>query len=391
MTLKILFWIFLGIVFYAYVGYTILLLLITLFRLIFCRHSKTADGFAEPAITLCIPAYNEERFVIAKVNNCMDLDYPAEKLDILWITDGSNDNTNELLYRYPEIKVMHEYERKGKIHAMNRGMKMIETPFVVFTDANTMLNREALKEIIKPFADPKTGCVAGEKRVGELGRQKAVGAGEGLYWQYESLIKRLESETGSVVGAVGEIFAIRREYYEEVSDDTILDDFTLSLQMVRKGYRVKYAPKAWGKESASLNIAEEIKRKVRIAVGGLQTLTRMTDLLNPLKYGFLTVKYISHKVLRWTIVPLLFPFIFLLNLFIVTSPEQSAVYTWLFILQCVFYFLVIWGSNIKNRQIKPKVLIAPYYLFIMNYAVIKGFFAFLSGDYSVKWPKVRRS
>ncbi len=391
MTLKILFWIFLGIVFYAYVGYTILLLLINLFRLIFCRHSKTDAGYTEPAITLCIPAYNEERFVIPKVNNCMDLDYPAEKLNILWITDGSNDNTNELLCRYPEIKVMYEHERKGKIHAMNRGMKMIQTPFVVFTDANTMLNREALKEIVKPFADPKTGCVAGEKRVGELGRQKAVGAGEGLYWQYESLIKRLESETGSVVGAVGEIFAIRREYYEEVSDDTILDDFTLSLQMVRKGYRVKYTPKAWGMESASLNIAEEIKRKVRIAVGGLQTLTRMTDLLNPLKYGFLTVKYISHKVLRWTIVPLLFPFIFLLNLFIVASPEQSAVYTWLFILQCVFYLLVIWGSNIKNRQIKPKVLIAPYYLFIMNYAVIKGFFAFLSGDYSVKWPKVRRS
>ncbi|MBN2813955.1 MAG: glycosyltransferase [Bacteroidales bacterium] len=391
MTLKILFWIFLGIVFYAYVGYTILLLLVTLFRFVFFRKNKTTAGLTEPEVTLCIPAYNEEKFVIEKVNNCMDLDYPAEKLNILWITDGSNDNTNELLCRYPEIKVMHEYERKGKIHAMNRGMKMIETPFVVFTDANTMLNREALKEIIKPFADLKTGCVTGEKRVGELGLQKAVSAGEGLYWQYESLIKRLESETGSVVGAVGEIFALRLEYYEEVSDDTILDDFTLSLQMVRKGYRVKYAPKAWGKESASLNIAEEIKRKVRIAVGGLQTLTRMTDLLNPLKYGFLTVKYISHKVLRWTIVPLLFPVVILLNLLIVISPYNSIVYTCIFILQCLFYLLVLWGSSIKDQRIRPKALFAPYYLFIMNYAIVKGFFAFLSGNYSVKWPKVKRS
>ena len=117
----------------------------------------------------------------------------------------------------------------------------------------------------------------------------------------------------------------------------------------------------------------------------------MTDLLNPLKYGFLTVKYISHKVLRWTIVPLLFPVIFLLNLIIVVSPFNSIVYSYVFILQCLFYSLVIWGSTIKDHQIKPKAFFAPYYLFIMNYAIVKGFFAFLSGNYSVKWPKVKRS
>jgi cellulose synthase/poly-beta-1,6-N-acetylglucosamine synthase-like glycosyltransferase len=254
-----------------------------------------------------------------------------------------------------------------------------------------MLNRDAIREIIKPFADKKTGCVTGEKRIADTGMQKAVGAGEGLYWKYESMIKRLESETGSVVGAVGEIFAIRTDLYKEVSEDTLLDDFTLSLQVISQGYNIKYAPGAWGTETASLTVSEEIKRKIRIATGGMQSLTRMTELLNPFRYGIMAFKYISHKVLRWTLVPFSFPLVFILNLIIVLSSYSNLFYQLLFGLQCLFYLMVLAGRLLENVKTRAGVLFAPYYLFIMNYAVLYGFFRFLSGDYSVKWQKVKRT
>ncbi|HLO60363.1 MAG TPA: glycosyltransferase family 2 protein [Bacteroidales bacterium] len=390
MILKVLFWFFLGIVIYTYAGYTLLLLIASGLRRLFTAWNTTDETRAEPAVSLLIPSYNEERYVIEKVNNSLELNYPADKLKIIWITDGTNDNTYELLCRYPQMVIMHQHERRGKIHAMNRGVKSVSTPVVIFTDANTMLNPEAIREIIKPFSDPATGCVTGEKRIADKGLQKAAGAGEGLYWRYESFIKKLESDTGSVMGAVGEIFAIRTELYDEVKEDTILDDFTLSLQVLQKGYHIRYAPGAWGTETASLTVSEEMKRKVRIASGGMQSLLRMGELLNPFKYGMTSFKYISHKVLRWTLVPFSFPVIFLLNLAIVLI-GKSPVYEAMLGLQCLFYVLALAGKLMENVRTRLGFLFAPYYLLIMNYAVLTGFFKFLRGDYSVKWQKVKRT
>ena len=390
MILIALFWFFFGMILYAYLGYTLILLVIAGFNRLFHKQGKQMQENLLPEVTLLVPAYNEARFVIRKVNNTLELDYPREKLKIIWIIDGTTDDTYDLLCRYPEIMVMHERERRGKIHAMNRGMKAVNSPIVVFTDANTMLNKDAIREIAKLFADKKTGCVTGEKRISESELQKAVDAGEGLYWRYESLIKRLESETGSVMGAVGEIFAIRTELYHEIKEDTLLDDFTISLMIAQQGYQIKYAPHAIGTETASFSISEEIKRKIRIAIGGLQTLTRLTGLLNPFRNGFLTFKYISHKVLRWTVVPFAFPLVFLLNLGIVLTQGSSGLYTVVFLFQCIFYILAFAGRLLHNVRIKFKALFAPYYLFVMNYAIIVGFFRFFKGNYSVKWQKVRR-
>lgn len=390
MILKIVFWIFLGITLYAYIGYPLILFWLSKIYRFRSRGEVPADPDLLPEVTLMVPAYNEARYVLEKVNNSLDLDYPEDKLKIVWITDGTTDNTPDLLNRYPEIVVMHSHERRGKIHAMNRGMKTVTTPIVVFTDANTMLNRAAVHEIVNLFSDNRVGCVTGEKRISSEIHQKAVGAGEGLYWQYESWIKNIESETGSVMGAVGEIFAIRSELYEEVSEDTLLDDFTISLNIARKGYTIKYAPHAWGTETASLSISEEIKRKTRIATGGLQALTRMSDLLNPFKFGILSFKFLSHKVLRWTLVPFSFPIIFVLNLIIICLPATSQLYTYIFILQCVFYLLALAGRLMHNIKLRVRTLFAPYYIFIMNYAVIKGFFQYMKGNYSVKWQKVKR-
>jgi cellulose synthase/poly-beta-1,6-N-acetylglucosamine synthase-like glycosyltransferase len=389
--MKILFWVLLGFILYTYFGYTLILLLFSLIKKLFAYKTLTISKNFEPEVTLVIPSYNEENFVTEKASNALNLDYPKDKLKIIWITDGSTDNTDVLLSRFPGITVMHESERRGKIHAMNRAMKIVDTPLVVFTDANSMLNRMAIREIVKPFNNDLTGCVTGEKRISALEKQKAVGAGEGLYWQYESLIKKLESETGSVVGAVGEIFAIRTMLYEEVNEDTLLDDFTLSLRMIQKGYGIKYAPLAWGVETASLSVSEEIKRKIRIATGGMQSLSRMADLLNPFKYGLLSLKYISHKVLRWTLVPFAFPVVFLMNLLILLSGESNLLFQILFALQCVFYLMAFAGRLLENVKTRAGVFFAPYYLLIMNYAVLLGFFKYLSGNYSVKWQKVKRT
>ncbi len=387
------FWILLGIVFYTYIGYTLVLLVFTLFKKLLALPTPkpTQQDHFEPSVTLIIPAYNEEQFVRQKIQNTSELDYPSEKLKIIWITDGSTDNTLTLLKDIPEVLILHEEERKGKVHAMNRAMKMAVTPITVFTDANTMLNRGAIRAIVRPFSSIKTGCVTGEKRIAGYEKQEAAGAGEGLYWKYESFIKRLESETGSVVGAVGEIFAVRTHLYEAIKADTLLDDFTISLQMIQKGFQTKYAPEAWGVETASLSVAEEIKRKIRIAAGGMQSLVRMINLLNPFRWRMIAFKYFSHKVLRWTLVPFSFPLVFLLNLFILFTSENNILYETIFTVQCIFYGLVGLGHIFEHKKIRAGFLFAPYYIFIMNVAILRGVWQFITGNYSVNWQKAKRT
>jgi len=391
MGLKTAFWIFTGIILYAYLGYTLLLLILALF---WRRNSPSREAVSpfEPQVTLFIAAYNEAGSIEAKMKNSTMLDYPKEKLNMVWVTDGSDDGSPSMLQQYLNITVLHEPERRGKIHAMNRGMKFVSTPFVVFTDANTMLNKAAIREMIKYFADDHVGCVAGEKRIENYNLEIAVEAGEGLYWQYESLIKKLESMNGSAVGAVGELFAIRTALFEEVEEDTILDDFVISLQIASKGYSVKYSPGAWGTETASASVKEELKRKIRIACGGWQTLFRMPGLFNIFSHGFLSWKYFSHKVLRWTLVPLAFVMALLINVLIVRgTPLFSGIYGCLLCLQIIFYVAVIWGAMFHNTRTRARFLFAPYYMFVMNYAIVAGMFRYFSGNYSVKWEKAKRS
>jgi cellulose synthase/poly-beta-1,6-N-acetylglucosamine synthase-like glycosyltransferase len=390
MMLFLFFWVFFCIIAYAYAGYTLFLLLIAGVTRIFRKRSVQKVQY-EPLVTVFIPAYNEEEYVDLKMKNTLDLNYPEDKLKVIWITDGTTDRSDEYLAKYKGITVLHENERRGKIHAMNRGIKLTDTPIVIFTDANTMLNREAIREMVRFFADDRVGCVAGEKRIISAHWDKAVGAGEGLYWKYESLIKWLESETGSAVGAVGELFAVRRDLYQEVREDTLLDDFTISLQIARQGYHIKYSAAAWGAETASISVYEEMKRKVRIASGGMQSMLRMTSLLNPFRYGLLSIKYVSHKVLRWTLVPISFPMIFLVNAGILFTPGRSGFYLIFFILQCLFYLLVIAGALLHNVKLRIKAIFAPYYLLVMNYAIMVGLFRFIAGKYSVNWQKAKRS
>ena len=388
------FWICLFIVFYTYVGYGLLLYILVRLKESFRPPVSYPLLSREelPPLTLFITAYNEETVVNDKMRNCLELDYPPEKLRILWVTDGSDDRTNQLLAQCPQAQVLFQPQRQGKTAAMNRGMRHVETPLVVFTDANTHLNRKALLEIVHAFADPQVGCVAGEKRIKAQNKDTAAGGGEGLYWKYESALKALDSRLYSAAGAAGELFAIRRELFEPMPDDTLLDDFILSLHIVMKGYRIAYCASAYASESGSADMREEEKRKVRIAAGGLQSVWRLRALLNPLKYGIFSFQYISHRVLRWTLTPLLLFLLFPLNAWLAYATARPALYLTLLLLQVLFYIGGWGGYRLSQRQIKNKFLFIPYYFLFMNLNVIRGF-RYLwkrKGQTSGVWEKAQR-
>ena len=392
--LKIIFWILLFIIVYTYVGYGILLYLIIKIRRVFKIGKKpNPNPDYEPEVTLFIAAYNEKDYVDEKMKNTLELDYPIEKLNIIWVTDGSDDGTPDLVRKYPNATVHHLDARNGKIGAMNRGMAFVKTPIVIFSDANTGLGKESIRRIVNLFASPKVGCVSGEKRIINKETDVASGAGEGLYWKYESTLKKWDAELYSVVGAAGELFAIRTELYRHVEHDTLLDDFIISLRVAQDGYTIQYDPDAYAIETASANVKEELKRKIRISAGGIQAIVRLRSLLNIFKYGTLSFQYISHRVLRWTLTPLCL-LILIPLLFILAFDEgffSLGLYSILFWLQLLFYVAALTGWFLENRETRIKILFVPYYFFIMNLSVVLGFFRYMKKSQSVNWERAKRA
>lgn len=393
--LEIIFWTSLFIVFYTYLGYGILLYILVKMKECFRKPffpAMPADNEL-PELTLFIAAYNEEAVVEEKMRNSLELDYPADKLHIVWVTDGSNDRTNELLSAWPQATVLYQPERQGKTAAMNRGMHFVTTPLVVFTDANTRLNREALRKIVQVFESPKVGCVAGEKRIAVQTKDNAASGGEGIYWKYESTLKKLDSRLYSAAGAAGELFAIRRSLFEEMPADTLLDDFILSLRIVMQGYTIAYCADAYATESGSADMREEEKRKVRIAAGGLQSIWRLRPLLNPFRYGIFSFQYISHRVLRWSVTPFLLFLLLPLNTILIFTTSSPLFYAVIWLLQALFYLMGSWGYYLSMKHIKNKILFIPYYFLFMNVNVIRGisYLCKRKGHASGAWEKARRA
>ncbi len=391
----LLFWVFFGIIFYTFIGYGIVLYgFVLIKRILFKKKNfKALTDDELPEVTLIIPAYNERDYVDQKMRNSLSLDYPADKLKIVWITDGSNDGTNLLLENYDSVQVFHRDERKGKINAMNRVMPFISSPISVFSDANTDLGLGSIKHIVNCFRDEKVGCVSGEKRIIQKSKDSAAGSGEGLYWRYESLLKKWDAELYSIVGAAGELFAIRTSLFHEVEPDTILDDFIISLRVAQKGYTIQYNPEAYAIEFASQDVKEELKRKVRIAAGGIQSIIRLRSLFNVFKYRMLSFQFISHRVLRWTITPLALVALLLTTLTIAVLADFSVnnFYVIMLLLQIAFYFLALVGWFFEKKSIRFKALFVPYYFVIMNLSVILGMFRYAKGNQSVNWERSKRA
>ena len=392
--LKIIFFILLFIIFYAYLGYGILLFILLKIKRLFSKKVNNYDPEFIPEVTYLVAAFNEEDWIGQKIKNSFEFDYPKEKIKFFFVTDGSDDSTPELVKNYPspvgyDLQVFHQPERRGKIAAVERVLKFVKTPIVIFSDANTFVNPDAIRNIVRHYKNEKVGAVAGEKRIslGDLGA--ANEAGEDLYWKYESTLKKWDSEFHSVVGAAGELFSVRTELFRPVPPDTIIEDFVMTMRIADNGYKVVYEPEARAVETASASVKEELKRKIRIAAGGIQAIGRLSSMLLPFKNPVLTFQYISHRVLRWTLAPLALPFLLMTNIYLAQQGEP--LFNYILWCQIAFYAMALVGFFLEKQKLKFKTFFVPYYFCVMNYAMYRGFFRAIGGKQSVLWEKAKRS
>ncbi len=392
-TMEILFWILLFLVFYTYIGYGMVLYMLLKVKQLFCRKKAQPvlpeNPEAYPEVTLMICAYNEEDIIKEKMENIRQLNYPKDKLCVMWVTDGSNDHSNELLSQYDDITLVTSTERKGKAAAMQHGLEVNKAPFVIFTDANTMLNTEAITEIMTLFLHEDVGCVSGEKRVAARHEGQVAAEGEGMYWKYESTLKQWDSDLYSAMGAAGELFAVRMSCYKPAPSNALLDDFMISMLILRNGHKIAYTSKAYAMEFGSASMHEESKRKRRIAAGGLQSVWWLRDMMNPFRSPIVAFQFVSHRVLRWSISPFALLALIPLNIILVVQ-NAGWIYTLIGILQIIFYVAALSGYVLELTGRKNKLLYIPYYFMFMNLNVFQGMSYLRTHKSSGTWEKARR-
>jgi cellulose synthase/poly-beta-1,6-N-acetylglucosamine synthase-like glycosyltransferase len=392
------FWFFLGSIVYTYFGYP---LIITGLARFFPKRNIHCSSL--PSTTLLIAAYNEEDILDEKIQNCLKLEYPCEKLQILVVTDGSVDNSPNIVKKYVRkgVELLHKPVRMGKMAAINRALPFARGEIIVFSDANNFYTQESIKELVKPFADPQVGAVNGAK--GIIKGDGSLGEAEGLYWRYESFINRSEDRVSSCTSAVGEIMAIRKSLYIYPPDEIINDDFYQVMGILRNGYRVAYAPKARSYERVSISAEHEIRRRTRIVMGRYQVISMGLKIL-PLKDPLLLWQIISHKFLR-PLVPFFLIGMFIINLLaIFTQPKHSRPvkklvklerpYSLIFLVgQTLFYFIALIGRNIENKSKDDswkKILYIPTFLINSNLAALRGMIQFVRGQQTNLWDRIPR-
>ena len=391
-SVKLIFWICLFLVFYTYIGYGLLLYVLLLLKRTFGRKPPVLTLPADdqlPAVTLMICAFNEEEVIKEKMENIRQIDYPRDKFCVMWVTDGSTDRSNQLLSAYDDVTLVFSPERRGKAAAMQHGLQENKAEFVVFTDANTMLNTNSIREIARLFMDERVGCVSGEKRVAARADGEVAAEGEGLYWRYESTLKRWDSELYSAMGAAGELFAVRMSHYRAAPSNALLDDFMISMLMVEDGHRIAYTSEAYAVEYGSANMHEESKRKRRIAAGGLQSIWWLRSLMNPLKYPVASFLFVSHRVLRWSVTPFAMLALIPLNVALILM-GCGTVYTVIGVLQALFYAAAAMGWLLDKIGRKSKLLYVPYYFMFMNVNVFRGISYLSTHHTSGTWEKAKR-
>lgn len=409
---EFLFWFSALVIFYTFIGYPlVVLLLLNVGRLRY--FIRMPEGFGKiflnpgiagltvldqrfpkkdftPSVSIIIAAYNEEKFIEQKIKNCLELDYPADKIEFLFVTDGSTDRTPEIVksyaIQYSNIKLFHRPFREGKSKAIQRVIEYTLGEILIFSDANAFYNREAIKFLVKPFQFEKVGCVAGEKRViPENGKVEA----ESLYWKYESFLKRLDSELYSIVGAAGEIFAIRKNLIEKLPNEVINEDFILTMNVAAKGYRVIYEPRAYSIELPTKSIFEEFKRRVRISTGGIQAIKLLKNLFDIKTYKFLSFQFISHRILRWTITPISIILILISNV-VLHLNSQSNFYQITFYIQSVLYSLAFLGLIGELIQLRFKVFYLIFSFLLMNFASVYALLTYPFRPRTSVWEKPER-
>ena len=373
---RVVFWFSVLTIGYAYVGYPIVISILT-------RIAPRPVHQAEvtPTVTLVIPAFNEETCIAEKIESSLALDYPPDKREVVVVADGSHDATVDIVARYVDrgVRLLYQPERRGKAAAMNRAVSLTHGEIVVFSDANAFFQPDTLRKLVRNFADPQVGCVAGRKAIRGM-----AGEGEGLYWRYESYLKRCDSMVGSVMGAAGEITAIRRELYTRLEEDSIIEDFILSLRIVERGWRSVYEPEAVAWEEGLLSVQGDWIRRTRIAAGGFQAFSRLRGLLDP-RHGMVTFQYFSHRMLRWIVTPGLWVLMFFSNLGLLGRPFFDCTMA----LQVLFFGLALAGYAATRRGWRIWWLQMPFYVCLLNAAALVGGYRYLTGRQSVLWHKAR--
>ena len=377
--MELIFWTSLGVILYVYVGYPLLLAMIA-FR---APPTRQDDSYC-PSVSLIIAAYNEEKVLREKIDNSLALDYPRDRIEIVIASDGSTDATDAIAASYMErgIILYKVIPRGGKTRALNTVIPKTRGEILVLSDANTMFQPDAIRKLVRHFADPTVGAVSGDVRLVDAAESHAYS--EGLYYCYERWLQGLESQVGSVIGADGGMYAVARRHFRPPVNSIILDDFVISMTVARLGFRVLYEPEAVAIEQGTLSGREEFFRKVRIIAGGIQALKLGAGVPN-LGQPLLLLGYFSHKLLRW-----LMPCLMLLIFLAAAALAKEPFYVFILSVQVLFYGAALgYGLNTLGlRQLRISGI--AYYFSFVNSAALLGLWKGLWGRQNAAWQRTTR-
>jgi biofilm PGA synthesis N-glycosyltransferase PgaC len=372
----VVFWVCLAVCVYIYFGYPALLWVVSRFR-----SKPVAEADVTPFVTFIVPAYNEERNIAAKIENTLSLDYPADKIEVLVMSNGSVDRTNDIVRGFTDPRVqLIALPQPGKMEALNEGARLSRGEVLVFTDADFLLDHHTLREIARKFADPEVGGVCGARNTSVVREGDATGEGEGMYARWDKWQKVRESRIGSVFAADGLLYAIRRSLYTPITDPAQSDDMAISMRVVTQGYRLLYEPRATAYEKAVVKASEEFRRKIRITNHSVSALLKLGAPL--VTSGFYSVELLSHKLIRHFIAYFLIP-LFVSNLFLATT---SVFYMVTLGGQFAIYGLALVGAFVRNLPIgRSRFFTVPYYFCFVNAAAFFGILTMLRRHKTTAW------
>lgn len=332
-----------------------------------------------PVVSFLISAYNEESVLRQKIANLQAIDYPPEKLEVVIVSDGSTDQTNEILCAAegPRFRVVRLDERRGKANALNYAVAEASHEILVFSDASTLFARDAVRNLVRHFADPEVGAVCGALQFEGTAESKQT---DGVYWKYESMLRLMEARLGATLTASGAIYALRRSCYRPLPPGSIIEDFLVPMNARKQGYGVVYDPEAVGTEFAASTVAAEFTRRVRLAVGSFRALR---DLLAIPLHGFTRLSFVSHKVLRWLV-----PFFLIAMLLSNAVLIHRSHYALMLASQLFFYLWATFGYVFRKQMQGVRFALVGYFLLAMNLAFLVGFFRYLVGRQAVTWQRV---
>lgn len=365
--------------FYVYAGYPLLLALIGLFV-----PSKRPEQGYYPQISVLIAAYNEGAAIAGKISQTLALEYPKEKLEVLVLSDYSTDKTDEIVKSYPDsrVRLVRMAERRGKTSAQNFGIREAQGEVVVFSDATAIYHPKALAYLATNYQDPVVGAVSGRYKYFDPEDQSPTGLGSSAFWNYENLIKMMQSKIRTITGCCGCIYSVRKAAYTDLPDD-IISDLVQPLQAIRKGYKVVFEDRALAYEETTKSTKEEFSMRVRVVTRAMRGLLSVSDILKPWKFAWPAFQLWSHKVLRW-MVPLFLITIFVSNLFLL----NSQLFRVLMVAQLAFYASALLNIALPlHRAWKP--LGIPLFFCTLNAAAMFSMIELSRGKKYVTWQTVR--